>query len=277
MTMHVSYGELIRTMPEAIRMLGFTYSQADDSAESIIWTECVLGEGYELLRDADPSVAGAPVQTVKCNGEGVGTVLSLGNRPAFAFAARIADLATVKAASDEASIIRVHGATGPAVAPFIAFRIARSGYGALVLWNPGPRHNTDDRRPMLIVAPPAGATIGILRDCSFLTSPLRNDLPFACARSISQAWYERATAPHPEDEILVLAARMADRSAGELDDLLAKAQSTFGPVEAIDVSERLERAIAEGLEVPPERHRILTRLTSRIRIPSSERSRAQAG
>lgn len=257
-------------------MLGFTYSQADDSAESVIWTECVLGQGYELLRDAERS-AGTRTGAVTCTREHTQTVIRLGNRPVFAFSARIADVGVARAASDAVSITRVIGVAGSMATPFIAFRIARSRYAAVVLWKPGTNLHAADGKSMLIVAPPGGNAIGILRDCSFLTSSLRRKLPFVGAREVSQSWYDLAGATHPESEVLVLAAQIAEPSAERSDVLFKKAQWTFGSLEVIDVSAMLKKSIADGLEVSSERHRTLTRLTSRIRIPSSARSRAQAG
>src|SRR5215470_1188792 len=97
--MHVSYGELVRICPEAIRMTGFSYGQADDIVEGIVWSECVLSRGYDLLRLADERrpLDGWPRHAVERCSEAA--TVELEQAPAYGLAPRFADLAVESATS----------------------------------------------------------------------------------------------------------------------------------------------------------------------------------
>ena len=82
-------------------MTGFTYGQADDAVEGIVWTESVLGRGYDLLRMADErrQRAGWPKHAIEV-GPATATAWLLACR--HTASRRLADLAIEPAMSPSA-------------------------------------------------------------------------------------------------------------------------------------------------------------------------------
>lgn len=262
--MHISYGELVRTMPEGIRMLGYSYSQADDSAEAVIWTECVLARGYELLEsNASAANAARRLGVLSCRSDRSETVLNLGGRPLFAFAARAADVAIAQAGQAAGSLTRIVDVSGTDACAYVAHRVARADNDAVVVAQRAEAGAVD-----LYLAPCGGRWLGIGR-CIAAADAVRA----LAALGLSQV--DVPVASLATKDVLVWASKAPDR-AGMLDGFRETA-GLPASVEAIDVERRLGGAIREGLEVESRRHRILTSLTVKIRLPSSERSRAQAG
>src|SRR5215471_17422896 len=156
--MHVSYGELVRIGTEAIRMTGFTFGQADDALEGIVWTECVLGRGISLLRLADQRRPDKGWPTSSARFEPGSAHVDLTGSPAYAFAARLADVALAIAADPDArqlGVVQAFGAFGGWIAPYVAYRLARAGSSALVYWKPSPKSAKEDSPASLIMATPA--------------------------------------------------------------------------------------------------------------------------
>lgn len=288
--MHVSYGELIRITPESIRMLGFTFAQADDSVEGIIWTQCVLGRGYHLLRMADQRRPRGKWSGSSVVGSGDATVVSLQDQPAFAFAARLADLAQCEAAtprSDRAGLVVASGAFGGWIAPFIAFRLARAGYHADVVWLPGQTPSADEAPATLVsvtAAGPGGADRLLISPGSAYRAT--DFVGGAGARGVLSARISsklgELTAGMAGSSVLAIVASRSSMPAS-VESLMAPfaaggyevpSASAFG---VLDAGGRLRQAIESGLEVEQDDHRVLTRLSQRIRLPNSDRSRAQAG
>ena len=269
--MLVSHSELVRTMQEGIRMLGFSYSQADDSAESVIWTECVFGQGYELLRDAGQDTM-KPVGPVACQRDDKFTTVTLGSRPAFAFAARIADLAIAGAATDGSVVVKVSGGRGQPALPYIAARIARAGYHAVAVWHSGS--DDDAPSPVVAVAPANAKVLGLSSDKAALAGLTSRELSLGTDPTVSSNWQQALQELTPDiSEVVVLAVKADAKSVKVKLDEAAPGFIT----KVVEPDALIDKAIRDGLEVDVTRHRILTGLTGKIRLPSSERSRAQAG
>ncbi|MEW6438828.1 MAG: hypothetical protein AB1508_16845 [Pseudomonadota bacterium] len=269
--MHVSYGELVRVVPDAIRMLGFTYSQADDSAEAVIWTECVLSAGYELLNNA--SVSNEPFRKapIILDDDGGKVVVSV-DRPLFAYAARIADLAISRAAAAGISLIRVIGEAGANVTPYIAYRVSRAGYGIAVISTASQEYRAHEGRT-LVVAYPGGRIVHMARGQSIPCDALSEALPKSYSNEIKRACTDDGFAGVGTDgEILIITV-----AKQHIRDLPIGARSLCRLEQRIDVVAQLQNAVIEGLEVPSERHAILTGLAAKIRVENFDRSRTQAG
>ena len=139
-------------------MTGFTFGQADDALEGIVWTECVLGRGIGLLRLADQQRTAKGWPSCSARFEPGSAHIDLTGCPAYAFAARLADLAQAMAADPEAKrlgAVEASGAFGGWIAPYVAYRLARAGNSALVYWRPSTRPAREDAPATLVMATPA--------------------------------------------------------------------------------------------------------------------------
>lgn len=285
--MHIAYGELIRGAVEALRMIGLSFGQADDCAEGFVWTEAVLSRGYDLLRLADgqrPS-AGWPVPAL--SGLDVDPrVIDLAGLPLLAYGARLADLTSTiaKGAARMSSVVAV-GATGGHIAPYVAYRIARAGCIAGVIWKNGSSRILSDAPDSLVVTAPAesgevsameiapgdaytGATTGEAPETAFpagLITRIAKDAALAGNRST----------------LIVIAAdpTCSDQNLGRraLSEAAGLPQLGDAPLGKIDAGQRLRSAIDHGLETPDVNLQFFTGLLRRIRLPNTERSQNQAG
>lgn len=285
--MHVSYGELVRVCPEAIRMTGFTYGQADDAVEGIVWSECVLGRGYDLLRMADDRRAGKQWPKPRLEVQTDTARVALSGLPAYGFAARLADLAAELAESSNRNVGRVnaHGAFGGWIVPYIVYRLSRRGLRAAVLWRPSSPLNVDEAPAMLMLADPTtpGAAVPALSVIAAVLLPNAEQavspemtVPLNLVRSI-----DAADQPASDESVIAIAAMPDSASADMLEAVpLSHALDELGLVGAaasLDASERVSAAVNRGLSVSPEKHAFLNALSQRIRMPNTERSKSQAG
>ncbi|MGE3147638.1 MAG: hypothetical protein AB7K04_01080 [Pseudorhodoplanes sp.] len=269
-------------------MTGYTYGQADDALESFLWTESVLGHGHDLLRMADrlrPS-SGWPSHSVDVNA-GV-AIVDLPGCPAYGFAARLADLAkeiSGHSAAEGLGIVEVAGAFGGWVAPYIAYRLARGNQHAAVLWRPGSTPPEGEAPSMLVVAAPAGmdkivppllVTPGAIDARGDGIVAGRGSIP---ARALEQL--QKAIRTNRQTSALSIVT-LRNTGAEQAVDMrsainLLKEAGLPDDLVSLDASSRLRGALQNGMQVPPEDFKFLNSLAQRIRLPNTERSKAQAG
>lgn len=233
--MHVSYGELVRSATEAIRGLGFVFGQADDAAECFVWTECVVGKGFSLLRQADkhkPANGWQKLRLVRREGPRVDMVAHAA--PLLTSAARVADFARAEAAVHGFCSVEIQGGFGGWAVPYIANRIAGGNFGCRATWL---RAADDDDESGSIVVCAQNQQVGL--------KPL-TDSPNAEFNGLSLQVYGH----HQPDWDLTT---------------------------ALSPSLKVARAIDVGFEVDQATFAIMGSLTGRLRVPSSDRSRNQAG
>jgi hypothetical protein len=283
--MHVSYGELVRIGTEAIRMTGFTFGQADDALEGIVWTECVLGRGIALLRLADQQKPAKGWPSCSARFEPGLAHIDLTGCPAYAFAARLADLAQAMTADSEAKqpgVVEAFGAFGGWIAPYVAYRLARAGSCALVYWRPSTRPAKEDAPATLIMAPPA--LDGELSPCLIAPGSEYKAAtgalpPMAVPASLWES-IRRVGDRNPATSLLAIA---TGPEGGQGCDFATAWETLNGPTlhrsfpGILDVNERLRTAIALGVQTTPEDYSLYTALSQRIRLPNTERSKSQAG
>jgi hypothetical protein len=284
--MHVSYGELVRIGPEAIRMLGFAFGQADDCVEGVVWTQCVLGRGYQMLRMADELRPPSGWPGHVCIDAG-GAVVDLRGLRALAFAARLTDLARCRAAAsdgDGAGLVMAYGAFGGWIAPFMAFALVRAGYVGNVLWLPSSTPHAGEAPATLLGT--TAASNGAADNLLVAPAPIYEAVPPGTGAELGGVpapvarRLEELIAEAGNESVLAVAARRGCRAGP--DASLAPAIAGRAELDAQEVGwlhygHRLQQAIAAGLEVDPDDHGVLARLAQRVRLPNSERSRAQAG
>jgi len=286
--MHVSYGELVRIGTEAIRMTGFTFGQSDDALDGIVWTECVLGRGIALLRLADQQKPAKGWPSFSARFEPGSAHIDLTGCPAYAFAARLADVAQASTADPQdkqLGVVEAFGAFGGWIAPYVAYRLARAGSCALVYWRPSPNHAHEDAPASLIMATPAPEG----KVSSFLISPsseyraTAGALPRTAVSTSILELVRQAGTRNPEASILEVVAWPDAHHGDSVVDFISASDSILGPAShraapgTLDVSERVRSAIELGVEAAREDYDLYIALSQRIRLPNTERSKSQAG
>src|SRR5262245_19095596 len=132
--MHVSYAELIRIAPEALRMLGIPFGHADDAVEGLVWTECVLGAGYAALkaaRDRREACGWAKPRLSHA-----ASAFEFAGTPFLLYAARLADLVRISV-PEGLSKFEIHDASGKLVLPYVAHRLAAADLSVVLFWRGG--------------------------------------------------------------------------------------------------------------------------------------------
>jgi hypothetical protein len=286
--MHVSYAELIRIAPESIRMVGFTFDQADDAVEGFVWTQCVLGHGYDLLRMADERHPRHGWRAHHVGNIDQGAVeVDLAGLPAFAFAARLADCArTIASETGDTGSVTAIGSFGGWIAPYIAYRLGRADYHAAVLWLPEKSASGDEAPATAVIATAS-------RDRTRAPISLRSEAAYRLNAGETSAQH---FVPMPLLENVVTAAQRPRHGSllfiGAAVDCRRQRPSLGGEAalkricgtvpapmtsRSFDGVQDLRHAIDQGIEVAPEDHAILNQLSYRIRLPNTERSKSQAG
>lgn len=268
-------------------MTGFTYGQADDAVEGIVWTESILGRGYDLLRMADErrQRAGWPKHAIEV-GPATATAW-LPGLPAYGFAARLADLAIELAMSpsaERAASVKACGAFGGWIVPYIAYRIARAQQHAAVLWRPSSPVIAGEVPTMLIVAEPAQDSgmppFTILPAGLFANVGCRTNHEATVSSFLLKAILD-ANDNTSGASLIAIAATSASVSREAID--ASAIREVFGKLDLqgesglLDTAERLQSAVSSGMDVPSEKHAFLNALSQRIRMPNTERSKSQAG
>lgn len=245
--MHVSYAELQRAASDALRGLKLPFGQAEDLVEGFLLTQAAYGSGYALLKEAD---ALRPARSWEAPGLGKGskTTIDLKQQPLLIFAPRLSDYIRIQEPVFTLRVLNLQG--GYSIVPYICSSAARHG-GTFAASTP-----CRDSDGIHVIARCNGVTAIVYA----LESRLR--------------W----------ESILGSAVRRGDTAT--IDDPSALEIVAFGNGDTLDIfpsakmvdmaSARL-LAIREGMEVARADDDFFRALTARIRIPSSERSRAQAG
>lgn len=251
--MHVSYAEMARNAPEVLRMLGVSYSQADDAVEGFLLTHAALGVGYELLAltdGADKDRWSPPA----ISGEGEARHVDLGGQSLLLFAARLGDFAAATAGREGGHCrIVVTNAIGGWMAPYICFRLAAMGCRACVGWVPDEGAPTD-APPLNVTAAPAPG--GRAEDvvCRLDEGERRQGISHGLRGALLiEAW--RGPAPEGANS----------EGAGQ-----AKGRE-------LRMMQALAGFIEEGREVDQATHARFAAIQWRMRVAPSERSRGQAG
>jgi hypothetical protein len=279
---HVSLPELRRIGPDALRGAGLPLAQADEAALMVTWTEAAIGGALAevgALRGRPPSTPGGlAIRTVDA-----GTVLvDAGGRGLLELGVRIADFACAEAAARPGARVVVRDTSGARFVPYLVRRCAFLGYRAVgryvagapdadapsaaAAWPREPARGRD-RRLVVVRAPGAQsarahALAAIDDDLHDLLGGDADGLVLSCDRPTAAG---------------------ADRSAG--DDLgsgasrVARDAARLAAEAGADAASeaRFVTALRDGLVVDAAHHAAFTALAAAIRVPTSERSRAQAG
>jgi hypothetical protein len=149
--MDLRYQELEKAVAEAVTATDTAFGDAVAVREGIVWTEYVLGHGFDLLRLAGRRrpEGGWPSHSV-CESQGTATV-ELTSSPLYGIAALLAELAK-SAGSDGLRAIETYGGFGGWIAPYIAFLLSRAEHHAAVFWRPATPQGEGDAPATLVMA-----------------------------------------------------------------------------------------------------------------------------
>jgi hypothetical protein len=276
--MKIPYAELSRTAGEALRMIGITIGQADDAAQGLIWTQTVLGLGCACARSADESRPSGGWKSISIDDSAGPPKVSLAGNPLLFYANRIKDFVIAIATGQPAAQLSVSDTSGGWLCAYIAGGLAASGRSTVIRWRPTGDISTE--------APPALFVSGANSDMIVMLSAKSNQYPgtatplpraeSASAEDIEAfkpSWFgttsgelDIAVAARPLTDPLAFAVRFAARI-----NIEARAAVL------IATDERYRQAIETGLTITESDRRFLGMLTRRRLVPTSERSKRQAG
>jgi len=271
-TIHVSYGELVRSATEGIRGLGFPFGQADDAAEAFVWTQSVTGHGYDILKIADirRPKDGWPRHTLSRDGHYI--EIRLNGLPILPLALRVADLATSIARRVGEAHLALTDGFGGWIIHYIVWRLAERGLNTVGSWFAGSVESLEPSRQVvaafggnsggdttLFKLPLNSGSDVVLPHAQLAAHPLslNNRLSISCGKPGFSVAIDRFFAEH------FPGGRPLSNAPVQWKTLLPRQQ--------------LQEMIANGATVAAENHAHLISLCSRLRVPSSERSRRQAG
>lgn len=276
---HVPYAELARLAGDALRMHGLAVGHADDVAAGMLWTEAVLGRGYAASRQAE-AIRPADGCWSRPSIEISGSIadVAFDGVPLLFYAARLSDFLASMLCGRDAAQLRAVGVVGGWTAPYMAHRLSACGFSAAVLWRGGDDADQDPAA-LAVVGPGAGGEIAILSQ-----SPAFSGVPLDRGRGadIADAGIECFN-PHLLAAVktgLAVAVSTAPLPGTPGDAALRLADRigfAFGQARSLVASRRIGEAVAGGLQVRAEDHGFLSKLARRRWVPTSERSRGQAG
>jgi hypothetical protein len=249
--LHVAYPELRRNAREVLRGAGLPLPLANEAAEALAWTEAALGGAIAFLGTAaEPDDPHATIAD-----DGAGAVVACGGASLLALGGRIAEYAVALASEHDVGRVAIRDTCGAGFLPFVTREIATHGLAVVA------RAAAANGPAYLAVAGEAAAP-----DYKTVARGA------GVAATLAVTGGEDAWRPEPCEVELAcgrkpLAALEGELAADPLDD------ATADP----DCERRVERAIADGLTISAEDRQTLAAFVGRLRVPSSERSRSQAG
>ena len=255
--MHLSYENLEKNVAADIAASRTDFGHPEGARDAIVWTETILGRGFELLRLAASQQKGG-VWLNPAILEGADSAQGeLAGLPLFGFAARLADLAMKDAGSAVFRTIEAHGPFGGWVAPYIAFLLSRSAHHAAILWRPAIAEDAPKSLVLAAATPPGrnappimiapGAAYGAkVRD-----KILVGDVPLEFIDRL-----HAVAARRPEQSLCAIVAASAVHDA-ELGDLISLGDAVLSfelesrAPELLDAAPRIAEAKRVGLSANP--------------------------
>jgi hypothetical protein len=253
--MHLSYEDLEKAAADAIAG-NAGLGKPGGTCEAIVWTECVLGRGFDLLqlaqRQGKLMESSAPAIT---DDQGRATI-ELDSSPLFSVVAHLADLAMRGAAADGFRTVEATGGFGGWVAPHIAFLLSRAQHHAAVLWRPA---RSEGDAPATLVL--AAATAPQQKVSPMLIAPGsayggrdRDKLLVGTVPTPLIELLQRAADRHPDQNLLGIVAISAARDA-ELVNLISIGDAVLSfdlasmMPELLDAEAKLSAAVQSGVNV----------------------------
>jgi hypothetical protein len=266
-TLTLSYPELARSTPEMFRACGFSVGQADDAAEMVLLTEVLGSDAYRYLLENKGSTLNAVLRPHVVHAEDAQYRIDGAGLSLLQIGPRLIDLACGEASRSGCAFMVVHHTDGALFAPYLARRAARHGY-RVVLRVVGlaasravaaePDHS--GREPAVYVG--AGSASGDYPDDTrSLMDRLHRFLVLHADATGDDGW----------------AAIAVERVEPGDESRVQQAPSEAIAAQRIDFDGALQHALRHGLTMDASTFARLGELLVSLRVPTSERSRRQAG
>lgn len=277
----MSLPEMRRIGPDALRSAGLHLAQADEASLMVVWTEAAVGGALEAVAAHAAATASRGAIAVETRPAG-GAVVDAGGRGLLELGVRIADFACAEAGARPGAPVVVRSTSGACFVPYLLRRCAAKGYRAVARYVPGPGTNAAPA-VWAAAACPRPAAGGAGRLVILRTQPAE---PPVAAGAVDG---ELLRATHPGLDVVLIACDRPPAADGQ--EALGACEPPHGASHVEENARRLSaspdadargearfrEAMRTGLDVDAGHWRAFTALAAQIRIPTSERSRAQAG
>jgi hypothetical protein len=255
--MHFSYEDFEKAAAVGVTTTQTDFGQPDAAREAIVWTETVLGRGFDLLQLAANQRKGGGWPDPAISESADKATADLAQLPLFGFAARLADLSIMGAGSDGFRTVEAHGAFGGWIAPYIAYLLSLARHHAAILWRPAASGEREAPASLVLAAatppqygvPPLLIAPGAAYGASIRDKMLVGDVPFGLIDRL-----HAAAARRPEESLCAIVAISSARN-GELGDLMSVGDAVISfklgsrAPELLDAAARLDEANRSGITV----------------------------
>ncbi len=269
----ISLAELERQAGEAIRMLGLPVGHADDVSPVFVWTEVVLKRGVACLRIAGQDQDKNQPLSISKISELKNLEINLEGKPLIFFAERIVDYIVSRNVGLDWQEIYALDTIGGWAAPYIAYRLAERGLTAVVKWIPD-NDVCDLEAPELLIIATSGSPNLIVNAVPCLDLQDVSVLDFT-PHEVSNLRPSDQVASHSVPSSAVIAVTCA-----KISSQIELAKETAGgraQLHVVPVASNIQAALNDGLIISAEDWALLGSLVRKRWLPSSERSRNQAG
>ncbi|NIF55715.1 MULTISPECIES: hypothetical protein [Burkholderiaceae] len=272
-TLRLSYPELARTTPEMLRACGFSVGQADDAAEMILLTEALSGDAYRYLLDSKGTTLNAALRPRVLHEEDGQYRIDGAGLSLLQIGPRLVDLACGEASRSGCALMIVSRTDGAQFAPYLARRAALHGYRAvLCMSGPGAQRpvvaepDGEGRKPIVYAGMEHASNDGVAASTPSLMERLGQFL----------ALHSDATAGH-NGWVAIAVERIVQGDGKHPAPVSRDADADTEAVQRIDMDKALDQALRHGVTMEASTFSRLGELLVSLRVPTSERSRRQAG
>jgi hypothetical protein len=219
--MHLTYENLQEAVMDEIAATDTAFGDPAAARNAIVWTERVLGHGFDLLRLAGQRRQAAPWPSPSVSESQSTTTVNLESAPIYGHAALVTELAMIGAGSIGLRTVETYGGFGGWTAPYIAFLLSQAQHHAAVLWRPSLANSEGDAPATLVMAaatakgqqvPPMLIAPGAAYGARERDKLLVGQVPRSLVDSL-----HAAARRLPEQSLLAVVAMSAERDANLVD------------------------------------------------------------
>jgi hypothetical protein len=276
--LHISISEINRVAPDAFRGLGLAFGRADRATQTLVWGEAVQRRGLRFLRLNEQRIRASVPREFRCNEvdvSGQTVTVDAQGKSTFESGPRALDLANGLAKGKNVGIALVRNTFGLFLLGEAIARAAQRGIATILLYASAAAHNTDEFEgtgALSLLPAPAVAGTSIEQRVESLggKAALKG---FQLAQSFVA---ENESRKEGLSSFALLSfSRDAVNSALTTEAICSKDQQEWCHI--ADFGRRWQGALINGFVTEKEDWQALGKMIGATRIPTSERSRQQAG
>jgi hypothetical protein len=290
--LHVAYPELVRMAPDALRAAGFSVAQADEAAEALAWTEAATGRALAFLRAEHVPDSRTPFGGARPRRNGPKAAVNLDGASLLETGSRLFDLACALTSGGAAGQVLGWNVRGAVFVPYLAQRVATRGYeltvrflgrstpseGDVAVAQVATRIPRAGGRSELLVMSPEAAHV----DHPAMERPEQETWAGLLASALGvprvRAAEELSAGVAGSGAVLIDCSPICQPGA-TVEEVESPLRPPYERADGVDrdYHERVDHALRTGLRVRAEDYSTFTSLYRSMRVPTSERSRMQAG